>query len=137
MNPILQKKLKILVLLALADKDFAPREREFIENICLRNDLDTGIIDELIKDTTPIGSLGALSYQKSVEYLTDSIMVMLVDGKVLPGEVLFCEDIAMRLGFSKTAADELISLVSEMKTINRDRLERLVYEVPHSMKGIY
>ena len=35
MNQILRKKLKILVLLALADKEFADLEREFIEKICL------------------------------------------------------------------------------------------------------
>ncbi len=58
MNQILRKKLKILVLLALADKEFADQEREFIEKICLRNKVEPGIIDELINDPVPIGSLG-------------------------------------------------------------------------------
>lgn len=134
MNPILRKKLQILVFLALADKDFADQEREFIENICTRNELDLEIIDELINDPEPIGSLGALSYNKSVEYLTDSILLMVVDGKVLSGEVLFCQDIAIRLGFSKRATDDLIGMVSDSKSISRDRLEKQVLELPHALK---
>jgi len=134
MNPIIRKKLKILVFLALADKHFADQEREFIEKICERNELDPRIIDELINDPEPIGSLGALSYQKSVEYLTDSVMLMVVDGKVLPSEILFCQDIAIRLGFSKRAADELIGMVSSGKTISRERLNKQVLRLPHDMK---
>ncbi len=136
MNPILRKKLQILVFLALADKEFADQEREFIEKICTRNELDPQIIDELINDPEPIGSLGALSYSKSVEYLTDSIMLMVVDGKVLPGEILFCQDIAIRLGFSKMATDDLIGIVSDSKSISREQLERQVFELPHAMKSI-
>ena len=134
MNPVLQKKLKILVFLALADKDFAKEERAFIEKICERNNLEPSIIDDLIKDPEPIGSLGALSYEKAVEYLTDSIMLMAVDGKVLSGEVLFCEDTAMRLGFSKAATDDLIQMVSTNHSIKRSKLERQVRELPHSMR---
>ncbi len=59
---------------------------------------------------------------------------MLVDGKVLPGEVLFCQDIAMRLGFSKRATDDLIAMVSDKKTISQGRLQRKVKEMPHAMK---
>ena len=134
MNPILRKKLQILVQLALADREFAEEERIFIEKICDRNGVDPSVIDQLADDREPVGSLGALSYQKSVEYLTDSIMLMLVDGKVLPGEVIFCQDVAIRLGFSKLATDELISIVSRNKRLSRSSLERQVMELPHTMK---
>jgi len=134
MNPILRKKLKILVFLALADKIFAPEEREFIKSICERHDVDPATIDELQNEPEPIGSLGALSYNKAAEYLTDIILLMLVDGQVLPGEVLFCQDIGIRLGFPIHAVDDLISAVSKQRTITRDRVQEKVLELPHRLK---
>ena len=135
MNPVLRKKLNILVSLAMADKDFAPQERDFITNICERNQLEPRVIDELMAHPDPIEGLGALSYEKSVEYMVDSIQLMLVDGQILPGEVIFCQDIAIRLGFSKLATDELIRQVSRTKTISRTLLEKNVRELPHLSKG--
>ncbi len=134
MNPILRKKLEILVYLALSDKEFADKERDFINNICDRNHIDPSVVEEILEEPMDIGSLGALSYDKSVEYLTDCLMLMLVDGKVLPGEILFCEDIAIRLGFPKKSTDELISHVSRQKGISRKRVVEQIQELPHMMK---
>ncbi len=135
MDAVLRKKINILIHLAGADGHFDDSERAFIYNICLRHGVDLDTIGDLIADPEPIGSLGALSHATAVDYLTESILLMLVDGKVLPSEVLFCQDMGLRLGFPKVAVDNLIDEIKEDFDISYDELHQLVADLPHPSKS--
>ena len=134
MDAVLRKKINILIHLAGADGHFDDSERAFIYNICLRHGVDLDTIGDLIAEPEPIGSLGALSHTTAVDYLTESILLMLVDGKVLPSEVLFCQDMGLRLGFQKAAVDQLIEEIKEDFGIKYDELHKLVLALPHPNK---
>ncbi len=134
MDAVLRKKINILIHLAGADGHFDDSERAFIYNICLRHGVDLDIIGDLIAKPEPVGSLGALSHTTAVDYLTESILLMLVDGKVLPSEILFCQDMGIRLGFSKSAVDVLIDEIKEDFHITYDELHKHVFELPHPNK---
>ncbi len=135
MDAVLRKKINILIHLAGADGHFDDSERAFIYNICLRHGVDLDTIGDLIAEPESIGSLGALSHATAVDYLTESILLMLVDGKVLPGEILFCQDMGIRLGFPKSAVDELIEGIKEDFYIKYDELHEHVLALPHPNKG--
>lgn len=134
MNPVLRKKLSILVHLAESDGEFAPKEKKYIKDISMRHGASNEEVNELIKHPEPIGSLGALSYPMMVEYMTDSLMLMLVDGKVLKPEILLCEDIGLRLGFTKNAVDKLINEIKASIDMSREELMLKVNALPHSSK---
>ena len=108
MDLILKKKINILIHLAGVDGHFDESERAFIYNICLRHGVDLDLIGYLIAEPEPIEELENLPYETSIDYLTESILLMMVDGKVLPTEIKFCLDIGERLGFKREAIAELI-----------------------------
>jgi len=134
MNPILKKKLSILIHLAAADGEFAQTEKSYILDICDRNDVSLRECEQLIEKPEPIGSLGALSYDKAVEYMSDCFSLMLVDGKIMSGEILLCEDVGLRLGFSKLEIDNVINDLSKDINTPLRKVTRLVKEMLHPAK---
>jgi hypothetical protein len=71
------------------------RERNFPE----------GEVLELIRNPQPIDSLGALSQDQKFEYLMSSIELVFVDQNVFESEIIFCKNIAIKLGFKKGVID--------------------------------
>ena len=134
MNPILKKKLSILIHLACADGDFATVEKSFIAEIAERNGVTKQEISELIANPEPIGSLGALSYEKAVEYMSDSLSLVAIDNKIQPGEVILCEDIGLRLGFQKKDIDSLLDSLKQNTAQSYQQLEKAIRALDHSGK---
>ena len=134
MNPLVRKKLSILVRLADIDGDFAKIEKSFIEDIAIKNGVKENELHQLITNPEPIGSLGALSYDKSVEYLCDSLSLIAVDNKILPSEVILCEDIGLRLGFPKKGIDSIIERLKLNPALPTKKVEEEVRRLPHHAK---
>lgn len=134
MNPVLQKKLSILIRLASVDGDFAKIEKSYIMNVCSENGVSNQECEKLIDNPDPIGTLGALSYEKVVEYMTECISLMLIDGKVMRSEVLLCEDIGLKLGFQKASIDKVIEEVKTDTNTSRNSISLLVGSLPHHGK---
>lgn len=108
MDIVTRKKLNILIQLALVDKDFAPAERELIYQIARERNYPMAEVDALIEHPEPIGTLGALSEAQKVDYLLSSIELMLADNRVMESEILFSQQIAMKLGFFKHVVNHLV-----------------------------
>lgn len=134
MNPILNKKISILIHLAAVDGEFAASEKSFIKNICKRNNLSPLEFNQLIQDPEPIGSLGALGYEKIVEYMSDCLSLMIVDGKILQSEVILVEDIGLRLGFHKNVIDDVIEELKRNFSSHNSNITKLVRSMPHLSK---
>jgi len=134
MNPVLQKKLSILIHLASVDGDFAKIEKSFILDVCGENGVSNQECEKLIENPDPIGTLGALSYNKAVEYMSECILLMIIDGKIRRSEVLLCEDIGLKLGFQKSSIDNVIEEVKEDLSKSRNKIFALVESLPHPGK---
>jgi hypothetical protein len=134
MNPVLKKKLSILIHLAGIDGDFAKVEKSFIKDICDRNEVSNLEFEKLLQDPEPIGSLGALSYAKVVEYMSDSLSLMIVDGKIRQSEVILCEDIGLRLGFQKVSIDQVIDRLKDALERPASNITAIVEAMPHPSK---
>ncbi len=134
MNIISRKKVGILVQLAEVDGDYHPLEEKFIIGVAARHGISEAEIQEIKAATEPIGSLGALSYRTCVDYLTDVLQLLPVDGKILPSEVVFCEDIAMRLGFTKKGVDRLIEIIRQKTDLSKGRLGQMLLRIPHGSR---
>jgi hypothetical protein len=107
MDIVTKKQLNILIQLAEADKHFAKVEREMVFRIAKERNFPEDVVNEIIRNPEPIGTLGALSVDQKFEYLIDCIVLMFVDQKVFESEIIFCKSIAIKLGFMKNVVDYL------------------------------
>lgn len=107
MDIVTRKQLNILIQLAQADKHFSEKEREMIYELARKRNYPIEGVKELIRDPEPIGSFGALSDNQRYDYLYNCIDLMMVDKKIFDSELLFCHNIAIKLGFKKIVVNYL------------------------------
>ena len=115
MDIVTKKQLNILMQLAEADKHFAKIERDLIFKIARERNFSDEEVNELIRNPQPIDSLGALSLDQKFEYLMSAIELVFVDQNVFESEIIFCKNIAIKLGFKKGIIDYFIENY-ELKT---------------------
>ena len=113
MDIVTKKQLNILIQLAEADKHFAKIEREMIFKIAKDRSFPENEVNELIKSPEPIDSLGALSVDQKFDYLMSSIELVFIDQNVFESEIIFCKNIAIKLGFKKGVIDYFIEHFNE------------------------
>jgi hypothetical protein len=118
MDIVTKKQLNILIQLAEADKHFAKIEREMIFKIANDRNFPEQIVNDLIRNPEPIDSLGALSPDQKFDYLMSCIELIFIDQNVFESEVIFCKNIAIKLGFKKAVIDYFIDNFN-----NKTRLE--------------
>jgi uncharacterized tellurite resistance protein B-like protein len=108
MDIVTKKQLNILIQLAEADKHFAKSEREMIFRIARDRHFPEETVNELIRNPEPIDSLGALSIEQKFDYLMSSIDLIFADHNIFDSEVIFCKNIAIKLGFKKNIIDYFV-----------------------------
>jgi uncharacterized tellurite resistance protein B-like protein len=108
MDIVTKKQLNILIQLAEADKHFAKIEREMIFKIAKERKFPEEEVNELIRNPQPIDSLGALSLDQKFDYLISSIELVFADQNIFESEIIFCKNIAIKLGFKKGIIDFFI-----------------------------
>jgi hypothetical protein len=108
MDIVTKKQINILIQLAEADKHFAKIEREMIFKIARDRNFPEESVNDLIKNPEPIDSLGALSIEQKFEYLMSAIDLIHIDQNVFESEVIFCKNIAIKLGFRKNVVDFIL-----------------------------
>jgi uncharacterized tellurite resistance protein B-like protein len=122
MDIVTRKHLNLLIQLAEADKHFAKIERDMILKIAKDRNFPEAMVQELIKKPEPIDSLGALSPNQKFDYLLSCIELVFADNKIFESEVIFCKNIAIKLGFKKGIIDYFVTnfpnkSVSELKQV--------------------
>src|SRR5687767_11365966 len=108
MDIVTKKQLNILIQLAEADKHFAKIEREMIFKIARDRNFPEESVNDLIKNPEPIDSLGALSIEQKFEYLMSAIDLIHIDQSIFESEIIFCKNIAIKLGFRKNVVDFIL-----------------------------
>lgn len=126
MDIITRKQLNILIQLAEVDKHLDPTEKDKIFQIAKERNFPAEEVRELIRNPEPIGSLGALSEGIRFEYLITCVELMLIDQKVFTSEVLFCKNVAIKLGFKQGVID---FLMENFSSHSRKELEQVVFSL--------
>lgn len=108
MDIVTKKQLNILIQLAEADKHFAKIEREMIFKIAKERNFPEESVNDLIRNPEPIDTLGALSNDQKFEYMMSTIDLVFADQNVFESELIFCKNIAIKLGFKKSVVDYVI-----------------------------
>ncbi len=122
MDIVTKKQLNILIQLAEADKHFAKIEREMIYKIAAERNFSEDMVSELIRNPEPIDTLGALSVNQKFDYLMSCIELVFADQNVFESEVIFCKNIAIKLGFKKGIIDYFIE---HFNTKSRDEFKTI------------
>jgi uncharacterized tellurite resistance protein B-like protein len=108
MDIVTKKQLNILIQLAEADKHFAKAEREMIFKIASERKFPEQDVMDLIRNPEPIDTLGALSLDQKFDYLMSSVEMVFADHNVFESEIIFCRNIAIKLGFKKSIIDYFV-----------------------------
>lgn len=109
MDIVTRKHLNLLIQLAEADKHFAKIERDMIFKIAKDRNFPDEMVQDLIRNPEPIDSLGALSPAQKFNYLLSCIDLVFADHKVFESEIIFCKNIAIKLGFKKGVIDYFVA----------------------------
>ncbi|HEX5171374.1 MAG TPA: TerB family tellurite resistance protein [Cyclobacteriaceae bacterium] len=114
-------ELNVLINLAASDKNVAAREAKLIHLIGKANGIAKEEIDAMLEKPMPISSINTLTPDEKFAHLYYLIQLMKMDGQVFRSEIIFCEQIAERLGYKKGVVGELSQHIYSDPTITADR----------------
>lgn len=114
-------ELNVLINLAASDKNVADRESKLIYLIGQANGIPKDEITEMLKNPKPIHNSSSLTPDEKFEHLYNLIQLMKMDGQVFRSEVVFCEQIAEKLGYKKGVVGEISQHVYSDPSITSDR----------------
>jgi uncharacterized tellurite resistance protein B-like protein len=114
-------ELNVLINLAASDQNVAERESKLIHLIAKANGISQEEVESLLSNPQPIGNIGSLTTDEKFEHLYYLIQLMKMDGQVFRSEIVFCENIAEKLGFKKGVVGEMSQFVFSDPSITADR----------------
>lgn len=114
-------ELNVLINLAASDKTVADKESKLIHMIGKANGVPKEEIDVMLKNPKPISNMHTLTSDEKFEHLYYLIQLMKMDGQVFRSEVVFCEQIAEKLGYKKGVVAEISQHVYSDPSITADR----------------
>lgn len=118
---MVKEQLNILIQMASSDGMIAEKELRLIRTIAEAKGISDKEVDELIKNPKPIANLDHLTTEQRFEFLYNIIQLMKADGQVFKSEIVFCEDMAERLGYNRRVVAELSSKIYSDPSITADR----------------
>ena len=114
-------ELNVLINLAASDRKVADRESKLIQIIAKANGISKEEVDAMLSNPQPIGNISSLTNDEKFEHLYHLIQLMKMDGQGFRSEIVFCEQIADKLGFKKAVVGEISQHVYSDPSITADR----------------
>jgi uncharacterized membrane protein YebE (DUF533 family) len=114
-------ELNVLINLAASDRNVAEKESKLIHTIGKANGISKDEINRMLESPQPIENLHTLTPDQKFEHLYFLIQLMKMDGQVFRSEVVFCEQIAEKLGYKKAVVAEISQHVYSDPSITADR----------------
>jgi uncharacterized membrane protein YebE (DUF533 family) len=114
-------ELNILINLAASDNKIEEKEAKLIHSIGKANGFSKEDIDSMINSPKKIQNASGMTQEEKFEHLYHLIQLMKMDGQVFRSEIVFCEQIAEKLGFKKGVVAELSAHIYSDPSITSDR----------------
>lgn len=114
--------IKNLLVLSGKDGQITKSELDLIFAIAVEKGISPKEFQRIASRPESISFYPPDSYQERIEQLIDLVKVMLVDGEIDEGEMLYCKSMAEKLGFNHRIIDKIVRDVVEtvVKGIARD-----------------
>jgi len=116
-----KSELNILINLAASDNKVEAKEAKLIQTIAKANGISDEEVDAMMKNPKPISNVSGMTQEQKFEHLYYLIQLMKMDGQVFRSEIVFCEQVAEKLGFKKGVVGELSSHIYSDPSITSDR----------------
>ncbi len=101
-------QMKLLINLARIDGEVAERERSYIRNIGLANNVEKSKIDPLFDQRHDLIVPTDLSSDQKFNYIFSLVQLMKIDERMYKEEILFCSKIAAKLGYNEEVMFDLM-----------------------------
>lgn len=122
MNTIKESQLHILVQLALADENFTESERKAIRETGQRYQLDEASVDAIMSNPDLVRVLPALDQEQAMDFIIDSMFILLADKEIHDSEDAFIRKMAIQLGFE----EQVITFLMDYHTMDRQPLKNMM-----------
>lgn len=122
-------RISVLSQLAKIDDDVDVKELTFIYNVCLRNNIEVSDVAEIITHPNRSISFENSSIKEKIDLMTDLLLLMMVDGKVLPKEIDFCLSYSKKLGFSRNAINNLINDIQSNGVLSEEVIKNKISQM--------
>ncbi|WP_422361020.1 TerB family tellurite resistance protein [Reichenbachiella sp.] len=120
---MVKEQLKALAQLANSDGDMDERELRLIYRIGEAHGMKRDGIQQIIDNPGQLGDLKALDEDDKFEFLYSIIQLMKIDDEIYNEEVLYCQKIAMKLGYGLGAVMEMYPHVHKNIVIREEKLQ--------------
>jgi uncharacterized membrane protein YebE (DUF533 family) len=116
-----KNELNILINLAASDSRIEEKESKLIHMVAKANGISAEEVEAMIKNPKPITNVSAMTTDEKFEHLYYLIQMMKMDGQVFKSEIVFCEQIAEKMGYKKGVVGELSQHIYSDPSITSDR----------------
>jgi len=120
---MVKEQLKALAQLANSDGEIDERELRLIFRIGEAHGMDREGIQQIIDNPGQLGDLKSLDDDDKFEFLYSIIQLMKIDDEIYNEEVLYCQKIAMKLGYGLGAVMEMYPHVHKNIVIREEKLQ--------------
>lgn len=116
-------KLKLLINLARVDGEVAAKEKTYIVNIGLANQIPLQEITKLFEGRHQVILPADLSDDQRFDYIFSLVQLMKIDERLYKEEIKYCARVASKLGYDQHVMFDLMLHVRE--TMENNELESL------------
>lgn len=109
----IKKQLSVLIQLAKIDLNYDQPEKKFIYDFGRKYNISRSEIEEIERNPVYIDRTNTFSNEERIRILYSVVRLAKVDRKILPNEIVYCQDIATKLGFKRSIIDALLPMVND------------------------
>jgi len=124
----IKKQLNILTQLAKIDGNYDQTEKSYIREFGKKFNISRSELEEIERNPEYLSEIKAFTRDEKVELLYNAIYLAKVDKRILPNEIVFCQEIASKLGFKRSVIDAILPLVSRqpLELVNYAAIRRKI-----------
>ena len=124
----IKKQLNILTQLAKIDGNYDQTEKSYIREFGKKFNISRSELEEIERNPEYLSEIKVFTRDEKVELLYNAIYLAKVDKRILPNEIVFCQEIASKLGFKRSVIDAILPLVSKqpLELVNYAAIRRKI-----------
>jgi len=108
----IKKQLNILIQLAKIDGNYDHQEKSYIEEFGKKFNISRSELEEIERNSAYFVGINVFTMDEKIELLYNAIHLAKVDKRILPNEIVYCQEIASKLGFKRSVIDAILPLVN-------------------------
>ena len=117
-------QMKLLINLARIDGSVADRERNYIINIGRASGIYPDEVNPLFNQHHPMIIPQDLTSDQKFDYIFSLVQLMKIDERMYKEEIVFCSEVASKLGYDRQVMFELMLHVKSA-TMGKEEIESL------------